>query len=42
LYYLSERKKHAASEAAIDDLPVEAIEESSATGVTESAPDTAA
>ncbi|MFN0111968.1 MAG: efflux RND transporter permease subunit [Blastocatellia bacterium] len=42
LYYLSERKKHQASEAAIGDLPVEAIEESSATGVTESAPDTAA
>ncbi|MDX2043020.1 MAG: efflux RND transporter permease subunit [Acidobacteriota bacterium] len=42
LYYLSERKKHTASEAAIGDLPVEGIEESSATGVTESAPDTAA
>ncbi len=42
LYYLSERKKHTASEAAIENLPVEGIEESSATGVTESAPDTAA
>lgn len=42
LYYLSERKKHPASEAAIENLPVEGIEESSATGTTESAPDTAA
>ncbi|MEK7830787.1 MAG: efflux RND transporter permease subunit, partial [Acidobacteriota bacterium] len=42
LYYLSERKKHRASEAANDNLPVEAIEETSETGVTESAPDVAA
>jgi multidrug efflux pump subunit AcrB len=31
LYYLSERKKHQASEAAIDDSPIEASEEPAST-----------
>ncbi|MBL8187829.1 MAG: efflux RND transporter permease subunit, partial [Acidobacteria bacterium] len=42
LYYLSERKKHPASEIVIDNLPVEVREETASTDATESSPGTAA
>ncbi len=42
LYYLSERKKHSASETVIDNLPVEVLEETASTDATESSPGTAA
>ena len=42
LYYLSERKKHPASETVTDNLPVEVREETASTDATESSPETAA